>query len=94
MRRDDPGGGGLPIGERQRQTVRHVRLDRQHKRLRVGAFKEAHLDAVLATQARRPEAVHSVDDPPAPAMNEDWRKRLVGFGEKADVLGVLTGEAR
>ncbi|MEU5027804.1 hypothetical protein [Streptomyces milbemycinicus] len=40
MRCDDPRGGGAPVVQRQRESVRGVRLDRAEEGVLGGAFEE------------------------------------------------------
>jgi hypothetical protein len=94
MGHHDPGDGGLPVGERQRQAVRDVGADREHEGVLVAAVEEDHVDRVLTAQPRRTEPVHPVDDAHGRAVHQDRRQGAVRFGQHPDVLGVLADESR
>jgi hypothetical protein len=84
----------LPVGQRQREPVRDVRLDRQHEGVCVVTVEEPHCNLCLATEFSRPQPVHAVDDSHGGPMDDDRWQLSFGGRERLYVLRILPREAR
>ncbi|GAA3597264.1 hypothetical protein GCM10022419_095610 [Nonomuraea rosea] len=66
-----------------------VRLHSAEKGLFLGAVEEFDVNGLLPPYQGGEQAVHSVDNAPAGAADEDGGKRAVDFGQPCDVLLIL-----
>lgn len=73
MRGQDSFCPGNAIGLGERQPVQDIRLDGENERFPVRAVDDAGSYRHLATQLRRLDAVHPVDDPVVAFLDEDRR---------------------
>lgn len=68
-----------------------ILLDCENKGISFITVEEPHLDLVLTTQHSSTQSMHSVDNAHGGAVHDNRRKRHFRFGERSDVIGVLSG---
>jgi hypothetical protein len=74
MRRENTFRPGDTVGPRKGKPVQRIRLDGEEERLFVRAVDETCFDALLATQLRRRQAMHPVNDTMTVLLDEYGRK--------------------
>ncbi|MCC9307867.1 hypothetical protein LN042_12315 [Kitasatospora sp. RB6PN24] len=91
VRPQDPLSRRPPVGVRQGQAVRGVRLDGTQERVLGTALEELDLDRLPALQQSGRHAMHPVDHSHRVALDQDRLQRRVDFRQPRDMVRVPPG---